>query len=526
MTAVLSTDLTAVAPRTRLRAVVLGVLANPRRALLVAVLLAIATVGFDALSDPDVWWHVRLGQWMLANHRVPTAELFSYTAAGNPMTAHEWLSDTIFAALNGLGGLFAVALVMGVACWSGFVVIALRAARRGAGPVSCALGLALGAKAAEPVLGARPQVFTFVLISWVLLAAESYLHSGGRRRWLIPLVVLVWANLHAGFVAGLGALVLVLVAETAKRLLHESSAAPWQRIRGLLVVSGTAALAACVNPAGPSLYHFALTVSATEGQKGIVEWLSPNFHDPGLWALLALIVSFAVMPALGARLDLRDALLAAAGTALALTAVRDTAICVALVTPGWIAMAAGVARARARRSTGVLPRPRTVSLAACVAGAAVVGTGGATAAAGVARMAAQTTEAGVAAAYPSCVAAVLSRAPNPQRVFSVYGNAGYLINRLYPRARVYEYGESISLGFSVFRDYQRIAAGATTSPSALQLLERSGTTAVVYPAGELTAELDRTSGWTRVLRDQSGTLLYVRGSAAWAAGTTGCSVSS
>src|SRR5437870_2625550 len=88
-------------------------LADPRRALAAAVLLLSAAVGLDALGDPDVWWHLRLGRWIIANHRIPAGELFSYTANGHPMRAHEWLSDTIFAALAAAGGLLLVALVMG-----------------------------------------------------------------------------------------------------------------------------------------------------------------------------------------------------------------------------------------------------------------------------------------------------------------------------------------------------------------------------------------------------------------------------
>jgi hypothetical protein len=80
---------------------------------------------------------------------------------------------------------------------------------------------------------------------------------------------------------------------------------------------------------------------------------------------------------------------------------------------------------------------------------------------------------------------------------------------------VYEYGESISLGTDVFDNYLRIAAGTTTSPTALQLLTSSGTTAVLYSRGALTAMLDRTLGWTLVA-DDHGLLLYLRGDVSWA----------
>jgi len=523
MTAVLTPELACQTARRPRPAAVAAFLCNPRRALLAAAVLVVASVGFDALTDPDVWWHIRLGQWILDNHRVPTSDLFSYTAMGSPLTAHEWLSDTAFALLAAAGGLFLVALAVGIACWTGMIAIALRGRARGAGPLAIVLGLALGAKAAEPVLGARPQVLTFVLVGWTLWLADSYLRRGGRRVWLLPAVFLLWANLHAGFIVGLSFLALIVLAESIKRWLNQD-AAPVERVRRLALATGAAALAACLNPAGPYLYRFAITVSATESQKPIVEWQTPNFHDPGLWALLALLVSFAALPALGGRLDLRDGLLAAAATALVLTAVRDTAICVAVLTPAWIGMAADVGRAvEARRTHGArnrrVRRWRVTPIGVTV-GAAIVAIGAVAAGVSVARLKVEASPQAVAAAYPACASNVLARSPVPQRVFAEYGSAGYAVGRLYPHALMYEYGESISLGLPVFMDYMRIAADARTTPSALQLLAQSNTTAVLYQRGALTAQLDATPGWTRVLSDPSGKLLYLRGNAAWAAGSS------
>ena len=270
-------------------------LSDPRRALLGAVLVLTGAVGLDALSDPDVWWHIRLGDWIIAHHQIPAGELFAYTAFGNPLVAHEWLSETIFAALAAVGGLFLVTVLMGLVAWSAMLATLLRGRLRGAGPVVLAIGLALGARAAEPVLGTRPQVFTFALVCWTLWIAESYLRSGGRRRWLLPPLFLLWANLHAGFIAGIGFLVIVVVVEAIKRRWSLGAVAPGSASPASRVAVGASVLAACVNPYGPSLFVFAATTGATERQKGIIEWQSPNFADPAMWVLLALLLTFAAL---------------------------------------------------------------------------------------------------------------------------------------------------------------------------------------------------------------------------------------
>ncbi len=501
---------------------VLAWISDPRRALLAAVLILTAGVGLDALSDPDVWWHIRLGDWIIAHHQIPAGELFAYTAFGNPLVAHEWLSETIFAALAAVGGLFLVTALMGLVAWSAMLATMLRGRLRGAGPVVLAVGLALGARAAEPVLGTRPQIFTFALVCWTLWIAESYLRSGGRRLWLLPPMFLLWANLHAGFIAGVGFLAIVVVVEAVKHRWALGRVAPPARIKRLAVAVGASMLAACVNPYGPSLFIFAATTGATERQKGIIEWQSPNFADPAMWVLLALLLSFAALtltvvakPALRRHFELRDLVLAGAGAALALTSVRNTAICVAVMVPAWIGMTSGVVRAiEARRA-----RPRPIAparRASPIMGIALVAIG----IFGVGVVGARVTQSaspqGIAAAYPACATALLARSPTVQRVFTAYGTGGYVIYRLWPQASVYEYGESISLGTSVFDDYERIAAGATSTPTALQLLASSDTTAVLYGRGALTNELVA-AGWTKTV-DDHGMILLLRGDASWAAG--------
>src|SRR5215472_11100064 len=62
------------------------------------------------LSDCDAGWHIRTGEWILSHHVAPARDLFSYSKAGAPWFAWEWLSDLIMAELNTIGGLRLVAL--------------------------------------------------------------------------------------------------------------------------------------------------------------------------------------------------------------------------------------------------------------------------------------------------------------------------------------------------------------------------------------------------------------------------------
>jgi hypothetical protein len=126
-----------------------------------------------------------------------------------------------------------------------------------------------------------------------------------------------------------------------------------------------------------------------------------------------------------------------------------------------------------------------------------------------------------AAGNPACAVAALRAAPEGTRLFAAYGTSGYLIHELWPRVRVYDYGELVAAGDRVFADDLRIAAGATATPSALDLLDASGTGAVLIPDGRLAAELAALPAWHRVLSDH-GVQLFTRGTPAWAATATPC----
>ena len=221
-----------------------ALLADPRRALVVAALLLAVVPCLDVLGDPDLWWHLRAGRWMLDHLAVPGGELFTYTAQGAPWTPHEWLAEVVFAGLAAAGGLLLVAVVMAAVAWSGLWACALRARDRGAGGLAIAGALLLGARAAEPVLGTRPQVATFALTAWTLLVAERHLARGGRVRWLLPPLLALWANLHAGFLGGIAVLGVVVAVETLRTRLRLAGAAPAVRVRQLAVALGIAALAA------------------------------------------------------------------------------------------------------------------------------------------------------------------------------------------------------------------------------------------------------------------------------------------
>src|SRR5260370_29699104 len=66
--------------------------------------------------DPDMWWHLKTGELILSTHRWATTDAYSYTSAGAPWLASEWLGEGLLAAayrLGGLMGLGSLPIVLG-----------------------------------------------------------------------------------------------------------------------------------------------------------------------------------------------------------------------------------------------------------------------------------------------------------------------------------------------------------------------------------------------------------------------------
>src|SRR4051812_44584368 len=115
------------------------------------------------LSDCDTGWHIRTGEWILANHTVPTTDMFSFSKPGAPWFAWEWLSDVGMAQLNAWGGLQAVVLFTILMISVTFAALFLLV-RRKSNPV-VAIVITLLATACSSIHWlARPHLFTLLFL--------------------------------------------------------------------------------------------------------------------------------------------------------------------------------------------------------------------------------------------------------------------------------------------------------------------------------------------------------------------------
>jgi len=230
--------------------------------------------------DPDLWWHLRTGQWIVETGHVPHTDPFSFTRAGHAWVSHEWLSEAAFYELWKHGGAAALIVFSAIITTAGFMLLYLRCLHCGVKPHWAAAATALGALAAAPSFGVRPQMFTFTLASLLLWLIER----GEKRPWLllwIPPLFLLWLNLHAGFALCLALLLAYGAGVTIETAVGDT---PWHEarpilLRVLLLVLACVALVP-LNPSGAELYRYPYdTLRSSEMRSLIGEWQSPDFHE-------------------------------------------------------------------------------------------------------------------------------------------------------------------------------------------------------------------------------------------------------
>jgi hypothetical protein len=275
--------------------------------------------GERLLNDPDTYWHIAAGRWIWAHATVPAADPFSHTLPGAPWLAHEWLSELILAGAYGALGWAGVVMLAAFAAAASLASL-MRALERAVRPgvALAATGMAFFLMAAH--LTARPHVLALpVLVAWsaalILARDESRMPS----LWLLPLMTL-WANLHGGFVIGLG-LATVLAVEAVLRA--PSGAARRAAVGGWGCFIVGAALASLVTPQGVAGLWFPFKLMSLGFALSFVsEWHAPllGFSEPLMLWLAALLV-FAL--GIGLEVPLFRVLMVVCLVAMALSHTRN-----------------------------------------------------------------------------------------------------------------------------------------------------------------------------------------------------------
>jgi hypothetical protein len=242
-------------------------------------ILAFSPISAALLGDADTGWHIRTGELILETHAIPHTDPFSYTRQGASWYAWEWMYDAVIAAIHHVSGLNGVVLFSAAVISTTFALL-FRFLLRRSGNLAVAAFLTLLATAAAQVhMLARPHVLSWLL---TLLWIENLLRfEEGETKALLwlPLLMVVWVNVHGGFILGLGVLG-VFVVGCATRLATAPQNGDRRKLAQLVTVFFVCLLATLLTPYGYRLHmHVYGYLSNRFLMNSIAEFVSPNFHD-------------------------------------------------------------------------------------------------------------------------------------------------------------------------------------------------------------------------------------------------------
>lgn len=473
---------------------------NARLLFALLLFLGLFAMTLRPVADPDFWWHLRTGQLIAETGAIPRADPFSFTLPGKAWVAHEWLTELAFFGLYKTGGYGLLIVVFSLIITAAFLLVYLRSPGR---PYAAGFALLLAALASAPAWGVRPQMLSLLFTAAFLYLLDLFQEKGRWQALLpLPLLTILWVNLHAGYFLGFAVIGIYLAGEAFPILaaLLRRERPSLQKAALLSLVLAACLLAALANPNTWRILVYPFeTLTSPSMMQFIQEWFSPDFHQPEWMPLAILILALVAAPALARRpVPLTRVLLAVFFGFAALRSMRHVPLFALTAIPLLAAQLDGLTAGR--QTVGATPRfarwlnPLLLGLALLAIGLRFVSV-------------LQEQPQSEAEMYPKAAADWILENRPEGNLYNAYGWGGYLIWRLYPTYPVYIDGRADVYGDEFIYDYLRVYYG---QPGWEEKLETADVRLVlVEPDSGLAYALRGSPRW-QIVHEDTMRVLFVK----------------
>jgi hypothetical protein len=418
--------------------------------------LFLIKVMYPGLADTDFYWHLKTGEYIVSTRSVPQVDLFSHTFLGKSWVLHEWLSEVIlYLTMNWFGFAGVAVLAAGMFAATFFVLFRL-VSRLVPDEMKAMLASLLFFVPNVIFFPPRPQMFSFFLFSCFLTILVEYKYFGETRRFkFLPLLMLVWVNLHAVFIVGIALLAMFLLTEWASlRLSRSGDARRWRGLRHLAMVSACTLLVTAINPQFFQLWLYPFQVVTMDAAQSLIsEWRSPDFHLKEFKYFLLLIIGFFVMLIYSRRKpDLTELAIPICFIVAGMTALRHLPLMSIALLPFFASFYGDRVKASAPATTaGGIDRLVPVLNAGMLAIVAMLAT--------LAQLE-NKTELAINASLPVKAADFILRSGISGNMLNNYDDGGYLIYRLGPGRKVFIDGRGDMYGDEFMKKFIGMYGGA------------------------------------------------------------------
>lgn len=307
------------------------------RTVCIIFLLLAAISYFSGIWDPDFFWHLATGRWIVEHGALPASDPFGvYTDSGSDrallLLKAYWLCQTVYYFIYSLCGYSGFALLKSLVFTLFFTgIFCFFNRKRVPAGLSMASGLLLYLFLLD-FRADRPQIFAYLATALLIILLES-----GKQRW-IPLVMILWANMHGSFL--LGAVLITIYMATL--CLSSIRSGNWRLPP--FIWGGAGLVSAFINPNGAAALMEVVAMQGGEYQKAVLEYASPltlalKYHDIYWIYFLILAAGVILLLFLRSRVPPEQSASFAVLSLLSLTAGRYMAFAViagAIYLPLWL----------------------------------------------------------------------------------------------------------------------------------------------------------------------------------------------
>ena len=256
-----------------------------------AAIFATAALAAAQPLDADLWVHLNNGRFIASRGELPYPDPFTFSAGDAVWTVHEWLPALIIFQLVDLGGVIAAVLGMAAVYALIWGLLERTLAAHGVGPWMRTAALVTASLPLFPFAGIRPLAFGLLAAVLAAVLAVHHRRTGSRWIWLLPLVFVIWGNVHASFPIGFALLgALVFEALWARSRLPFIGPRPRTRLGPFAAVTAMSIVAPALNPSGVRLLAQPFFQWGGEFRRFNSDWRPPEAFSETWWFFTAFLI--------------------------------------------------------------------------------------------------------------------------------------------------------------------------------------------------------------------------------------------
>ncbi len=269
-----------------------------RKIVIAGLFIFVFLFGLTKIEDYDLWWHLKTGQYILAEKKIPTEDIFSFTnPSGTEWVVPGWMSGIIFYLVEQVSGFNGLIIFKALIISLAYLLLLLLFEKKKKPFFLTILVLIISVLISRfRFIGIRPYIFKYVLSVFFIYLLESRRMSlrdedyrvSGRKKvlYLFPLLMVLWTNLHGTFFLGLVIIAAYILGEYFEK--YFSADRPIS-LKPLILLLVTCALVTLLNPYGYRFHQWTFKLFLLTSGQVIPnqEFMPPRINEyPLFWFFL------------------------------------------------------------------------------------------------------------------------------------------------------------------------------------------------------------------------------------------------